>query len=497
MKGIISVILYLLIFVMPKVEAQSNIHQLKLSFQSGKSNNKSIGQSGYSSLIESKSKEEKVIPKIYKPWTSTKHFGHAIGELGIVQIIPWTFTRYLTHFDNPGDNWAKVGFKSWGKNISSGWEYDEDAFETNYFAHPYHGNLYFSVGRANGYDFGESALWSFSGSAMWEYFGETKRPSINDWINTSVNGITLGEITYRLATYVTDNTATGGDRVIREIAGALINPVRGFSRLISGEASRVFPNPDWRKPKNFYLLFNSGFRQLDREGDEIVKEGIQEGIFDFDVHYNNGLTRDLDVPFSSINFSVSLSSGSPNLTELNASGNLYGWLLKQNAKTTHILNVSLRYNYYHTPLSVYGGTSIIPHWISVFKLNEVLDISTSVGANIVLMGATPNDYYENEEGRDYDFGPGIGNYIVSSIRKGIWDLVRVIYQGQWLWTQSEPGHSKHHLHALWVEVQYPLTDYFAIGVGAGAYWKESYYDDYDDITINVPMGKVFFKTAIF
>ena len=72
-------------------------------------------------------------------------------------------------------------------------------FITNNFSHPYHGALFFSAGRTNGYNFWESTAWSLSGSAIFEYFGETFRPAFNDWIYTGVGGANLGEIIYRLS----------------------------------------------------------------------------------------------------------------------------------------------------------------------------------------------------------------------------------------------------------------------------------------------------------
>ena len=502
-KSVITLKLFLilaLIFLSQsiKTNAQQNIPQNSYSYLGLKNSLKSTSSDKkFTGVLNSNI--EKYVPPInnYRDWELGKHFAVSAGELAVVEFIPWAMAKWIRKWNDPSKNWANVGLKSWRNNLSSGWEYDGDAFLTNYFAHPYHGNLYFNIGRANGYDFWESIAWSFAGSAIWEEFGETYRPAFNDWINTSVNGVTLGEITYRLSTYVTDNTATGSKRVLTEIAGALINPVRGVSRLLSGEVTRVFPNPEWRIPENFYLLFDAGFRQLDRSGDAIIKEGIQEGLFDFEVYYNHGFAKDLQVPFSSFYFSVSLSSGSPNLTELTAVGNLYGWPLKLKSNVSHILNISLEYDYQHNPGFVYGGTTVTPQLFSVFKLNEKLDINTILGLSLVMMGATPNDFYIDVEGRNYDFGPGIGNYFAAALKKGIWDLVRIYYQGQWIWTQSEPSDSKHHLHVLWIDTQYPLTSYFAVGIGGGVFWRESYYKYYENVISKMPIAKVFFKTAIF
>ena len=73
--------------------------------------------------------------------------------------------------------------------------------------------------------------------------GETFRPAFNDWIYTGIGGANFGEILYRLSYMVTDNRASGSERVWSEIWGTLINPVRGFNRAISGEIGQNFDNP--------------------------------------------------------------------------------------------------------------------------------------------------------------------------------------------------------------------------------------------------------------
>jgi len=112
------------------------------------------------------------------------------------------------------------------------------------------------------------------------------------------------------------------------------------------------------------------------------------------------------------------------------------------------------------------------------------------------MGATPDDYYVDVEGRVYDFGPGVGLRINASIQNGIWDYISLLYYGAWIWTQSEPSNSKHHIHFLILEAQYPFTYYLTFGISAGVYWRNSYYEDYPDVSKNYPIVRVFFRTAI-
>jgi len=452
----------------------------------------------------------------FKPWESEKHFWIGAGEIAILEFIPWALAKWIRTWEDPSKNWANVSSETWWRNLSSGWEYDGDNFTTNNFAHPYHGALFFNAGRTNGYNFWESAAFSLSGSAMWEYFGETYRPAFNDWIYTGIGGANLGEIIFRLSSMVTDNTASGSERVWSEIFGSLINPVRGFNRAISGEMGQNFPNPEWSRPEDFLISFDAGTRTLDKDGDKSYTDKEVEGLFNFRLNYGNRFTA--KEPFDFFGFEFAIASGLPHFTLLNSTGFLFGYDLEKNK---HRFDVNLDFNYnnlikeeYSATDTVYkgflfGSTQLYPHIASKFPIGEKTNIVTHIGVNAILMSATPDDYYRDVEGRVYDFGPGVGTRIFATIQNGIWNYVSVLYYGAWLWTQSQPDNSKHHIHFLLLEAQYPFTSYFSFGVSAGIYWRNSYYEEYNgiiggenysrkasEVHKNHPILRVFFRTAI-
>ena len=452
----------------------------------------------------------------FKPWESEKHFLVGVGEIAILEFIPWAMAKWFRTWEDPADNWANVSSKSWWSNLQSGFEYDGDNFLTNNFSHPYHGALFFNAGRTNGYDFWESAAFSLTGSAMWEFFGETFRPSFNDWIYTGVGGANLGEILYRLSSMVTDNRATGSERVWSEIWGTLLNPVRGFNRAISGEMGKNFDNPEWSRPENFLITFDGGTRSMDKDGDEHYTSKEVEGLFSLNLAYGNRFK--VKKPFDFFGFEFAIASNKPHFTTMNSTGFLFGWELEKNK---HRFDVSLDFNFndlikeeYSETDTVYkgflfGSTQVFPHLSSVFPIEENTNIITRVGINGMMIAATPNDYYVDVEGRTNDFGPGVGTRLYAAIQNGIWNYVSIMYYGAWLWTQSQPDNSKHHIHFLILEAQYPITKYFSIGFSTGVYWRNSYYDAYEGIINGVeysreasdvykthPVGRVFFRTAI-
>lgn len=439
----------------------------------------------------------------FQPWESEKHFWLGVSEIAILEFIPWALAKWIRHWEDPADNWANVSSATWWRNLQNGFEYDGDNFTTNNFAHPYHGALFFNAGRTNGYDFWESTGWALTGSAIWEFFGETFRPSFNDWIYTGIGGVNLGEITYRLSSMVTDNTASGSERVWSEIFGTLINPVRGFNRAISGEMGKNFSNPEWSRPDDFLISFEAGTRSIDKDGDKTYTDREVEGLFTFNLTYGNRFKA--KKPFEYFNFNFGLASGLPHFTTMNSSGFLFGCDLDSKK---HRFDVNLDFNYNNLIKEQYtetdtlykgflfGSTQIYPHLISRFPIGSKTNLITQFGINGILMGATPNDYYVDVEGRVYDFGPGVGTRIVAAIQNGIWNYVSLFYYGAWLWTQSEPSDSKHHIHFLVFEAQYPLTEYFSVGISAGIYWRNSYYENFPDVNKNHPVGRLFFRTAI-
>ena len=246
------------------------------------------------------------------------------------------------------------------------------------------------------------------------------------------------------------------------------------------------------------VTVDAGIRSLDKtgEGDAFATERVEEGLFVLDMYYGNLFRENIKKPFSTFQLSLALSSGAPSLTRLEAYGNLIGRYLVDSKRSQHLFLTTLNYAYYNNPGFVYGGTSIVPGLRSLFQLSESTRIITNVGIDLIAMGATPNDYFTDPEGRNYDFGPGFGINLSASIQNYIWDLIKIVYTSKWIYTQSEPGGSRHHIHLLMISGQLPIRKYFAVGIGVGSYWRESYYENFDDIMRVNPVFRLFFKTAL-
>ncbi|HET9888335.1 MAG TPA: DUF3943 domain-containing protein, partial [bacterium] len=177
-------------------------------------------------------------------WGVRKSWGWATGEMLAINLGASGFNEYVRNA-----NFNQISPRSWWENLTEGFHYDDNQFRTNQYIHPFNGSTYFNSGRANGLNFWESSVVGSVGAFVWEAFGETHPMSWNDMLNTSIGGIGVGEMSYRMSSLVLDNQARGAGRTWREVGGFLIDPVRGFNRFLSGKSSRVYPNPtdpmDW------------------------------------------------------------------------------------------------------------------------------------------------------------------------------------------------------------------------------------------------------------
>ena len=183
----------------------------------------------------------------------------AASEVFGVNMFVWSFNRFVS--DAP---FARINAHTMKTNLSTLPVWDTDKFSTNLVAHPYHGNLYFNAARSNGMNFWESIPFTFGGSLMWEYFMENELPSVNDLFATTFGGAELGEITFRLSDLVFDNRKTGFPRVVREVAGGILSPMRALNRVITGEAWHYRPikgNVFVPRPVNFLFISDLVFWQ--------------------------------------------------------------------------------------------------------------------------------------------------------------------------------------------------------------------------------------------
>ncbi len=333
-----------------------------------------------------------------------KHFWVGVAELVALQVIPNAFSQITKNAE-----WAEVSFKSWGDNLTLPWQWDNNAFLNNQFSHPFHGSTYFNAARTNGYNFWQSAPWSFVGSLTWELFGEVWAPAPNDLLNTTLGGITLGEMLYRVSSLTLKNESRGFDRVVREVAAGLMNPVRGFNRVVRGEAWKVSRTPpDWR-PSSIFGSVDAGYRRF-AGSDNLAGEGaLDQAYLSAELLYGNP-ARDLSKsPFSYFRVQGALASnnGDTRLTELVVRGGLAAKPMGSDSGSGQ-LALLMTYDYISNPAISFGAQGFAGGPIWNVRPASGPSYQVELLGRAMPIAAVGSDYYLTQEGRDYDYGIGLG-----------------------------------------------------------------------------------------
>jgi hypothetical protein len=418
------------------------------------------------------------------PWGEEKNFGLAAAEVLIVNWLVWAFNEYPR-----GANFTQVSPRSWYNNVKRGFSYDDNHFNTNQFAHPFHGNLYYNSARSNGFNYWESAPFSIAGSFMWECCGETHNMSINDWVATGIGGIALGEMTYRVSSTILDNTATGAGRTWREVGATALNPVRGFNRLIHGRWSETGSNPADRRPEHLSNRLRAGVRVIG-EGESISDSTNTNAFFEVDFWYGNAFADDVRDPFDYFVLGLQLNFSEKQLIgRLQVRGNLFTTDLKNTERVHHVFTVAQNYDYFNNFAYEFGGQSVSASILSRFGLSPKWTLGTAVDGYGMLMGAINSDFaflaefppdFLQERYREYDFGPGAGAGLGAFLYHSGRELVMLRYRLNYLYTLNgsvqEGDEAWHTFQWLIGRGLIPIGRSFGIGVDAAVFLRKSHYN---------------------
>jgi hypothetical protein len=181
---------------------------------------------------------------------SKKSYSKAALEITSINVTLWAFSRFI----NPRP-WSKISLKSILKNLSSSFVLDIDTYRMNKLAHPYHGAIHYSMGRANGLGFMESTICSTFGSYTWEVFLESIHPSSNDLVLNTLGGVMLGEVIFKIGDMLLDENSTGIERIFRKSLAYILNPAYGIKAL-SGKSYEI-GNPKQKHLYDFSLPFGA------------------------------------------------------------------------------------------------------------------------------------------------------------------------------------------------------------------------------------------------
>lgn len=348
-----------------------------------------------------------------------KHFWRAGAEIVGFNIGLWAFDRYIQkgHF-------AYISWNTIKENFKHGFEWDNDHLSTNMFAHPYNGSLFFNAGRSNGFNFWQSELFAIGGSAMWEMFMECEYPSTNDIIATPVGGAAIGEVLYRTSDVILDDRSTGGERFGRELAAFLVDPMRGFTRIVTGRAWQHQPTTGRRfGTPPVSIEFSFGARLLTvSDGDKGTCGGA---VGEVNIEYGYKYAKSTQTPYDYFSFLMELQGikTQPLLSRVEIIGRLLSNEISDKKRLKASVGMYQHFDYFDSDTIKNRDANSNPFWPCVVPYK--LGTPASVGAGLmtqyrptkniyldgyahlngVLLAGILTDFYRDYH-RNYNWGSG-------------------------------------------------------------------------------------------
>lgn len=380
-------------------------------------------------------------------YNEKKHFWRAAAEVFGMNMSLWAFDRYALE-----GHYAYISWETIKENFRHGFEWDNDHLNTNMFAHPYNGSLFYNAGRSNGFNFWQSELFAIGGSAMWEMFMECEYPSTNDIIATPVGGAALGEVFYRASDLILNDRATGGERIGREVAAFILDPMRGITRIVSGQA--------WKKRATTGRRFglppisieaSLGARYLTM----IETPGFRIGpAAEINIEYGDRFEETTKTPYDYFSFNIELQAlkTQPLLSRIEIMGRL---MSRELIDEEHInMNIGLyqHFDFFDsdTIRNEYRGELIpetVPYKLGVpasagggalvrYIPNGRMSLDGYAHLNLVALAGVSTDFYRDYH-RNYSWGMGF------SVKAGVnWALsndkwsVKIANQLYWVRTHN-------------------------------------------------------------
>jgi Domain of unknown function (DUF3943) len=383
-----------------------------------------------------------------------------------------------------GQDTAHITPKTWWTNMKRGWEWDLDEFAVNQIGHPYQGNNYFTAGRANGLDFWESAALTAFGSGTWEYFGETNQASLNDFINTTLGGIALGEMFHRTAWLVRNTQLSGKPRLMKEIAATAIDPITGVNRFISGDSSRISEKPADMVPSTLGAMAAAGVIWRGSNTDEV--DSVTGAFIEMDALYGDveAVARSR-TPYDAFAVRLTFGGGSA-LSEARVRGRLIGQPYRHG---TLQLTVAQGYQYNANPAYRFGAESVDARLGGTKNLTDRTSVWANAWGGVTILGAVDSIPLEGkveevpdpEAGqgvstgpRYYDYGPGtnFGGYL--NFKRGPRTFLTFGYEAHHLHV-LDGVRANHLLQRARADLLLPLRGQFGIGVTGEYFDRRTYY----------------------
>jgi len=404
--------------------------------------------------------------------TASKSFWRAGTTVAAINTLVWGFDRYVKDAQT-----ARVGVRSWARNLVSGFEWDDNVFATNQFAHPYHGSLYFSAARVNGYGFWGAAPFAAAGSLSWELFAETNAPSFNDFVNTTLGGIALGEVTHRISHAL----LAGGPGLRRTVGALAVSPGSGLGRAVRERdelLSRSFP-------ASIRQEMTSGYGWLTDDGSRVSRPVLTMRI-ESGTPFDSGPGR----PYEAFDVSLHLTGGERSIVSRLELNGVLGRRSVLRSERGHLVITGVQhYDYFNTSAFEWSAQSVSGGLAYRRDLSRQLEFR--VGTRLVgtVLGAISSEH-AGVVGRTYDYGPGLGLATAGSLQYEGRELLKIERKSTWL--HSVNGADAVHVARLTtVGLRIPARRLLNLGGEATVFSRTSRYAGLPRVDQSVPQIRAY------
>jgi hypothetical protein len=411
--------------------------------------------------------------------------GHAVLQTTVVNVL------YELANLARGQVTARITPKTWWDNMEQGWVWDLDDFVVNQVGHPYQGNNYFNTGRANGLGFYESSAVTAFGSATWEFFGETNHASLNDFINTTLGGIALGEMFHRTAWLIRNPSASGRGRLWSEIGATAVDPITGANRFLSGDASRVSERPPDMVPSR---LFAQGSAGVLWRGDETSAfESSGQAFLEVDGLYGDVESGRSQTAYDAFGVRLRFGGGS-GFSEARVRGRLLGQPFQ--GDNLHFTVVQ-SYDFQNNDAYRFGAQSFDAMVIFAPERSATTRVVVAGWGGVTVLGAIdslppgvtepPPEEHEEEESagqgvsegpRFYDYGPGSDFGVSGTLMWGDRPFVILAYEGRNLFS-LDGVRANHFIQRGRLDIMLPLRGQLGFGVSGEYFDRRTFFQDVD------------------
>ena len=375
-----------------------------------------------------------------------------------------------------GKEYAKITFSSVYDNIRSDWVWDEDAFSTNQFGHPFQGTLYYQTARSNGFGILGSAIVTFADSFVWELAMETEKPSLNDQIITPAAGVLLGEALHRWSRAVRKTRTGAPPGVVRDVLATILEPLGTVNRVAFGEAWRMRPPP----PSFSYLAAGidalSVVFDADRRSNIAARANFIHGAMAFAYGLPSTSTYTPRRPFSYIDMRLEGAVTTDDyFATLRMRGLLYGWDYAAGSWLRGVWGAFGAYDFENPERIRIGAASVGVGTTLHADLGDDVFVQATGTANVIPYGSAGGDVPGGNL-RDYHRGPGSSQLL--ELRLGYRDigLLRMTASGYEIdgerFQEGSEVINTTRFEALW-----GFAEHHAIGVGIDFGFRRAEFPD--------------------